>query len=106
MGYLTKYKLTVKRHKGKSFNMPAIQKELRKINQEEVLYAIWPESQKWYNWKTDMVRLSTLHPNAHFILNGEGEESDDLWKAHFVAGKHAMYRPTLKWPRYLEVDLL
>lgn len=37
-------------------------------------------SWKWYHWEEDMKKLCKIFPNILFILNGDGEESDDLWQ--------------------------
>lgn len=42
---------------------------------------------KWYNWKEDMVELSKKFPKMLFKLEGYGEESLDIWIAHFCNGQ-------------------
>jgi len=34
-----------------------------------------------------MRKYSKLHPKLTFIIDGEGEESGDIWKAYFQNGK-------------------
>lgn len=41
---------------------------------------------KWYDWRKDMIALSTLFPNLLFTIKGDGEESDDYWKCYFKNG--------------------
>lgn len=35
---------------------------------------------KWYDWEKDMKVLASRFPNVLFILDGDGEESDDRWE--------------------------
>ena len=42
---------------------------------------------KWYNWQEDMVKISRNHPNTFFVLEGDGEEKGDQWKAYIKNGK-------------------
>jgi len=41
----------------------------------------------WYEWKEDMKKLSTFHPDILFTLNGDGVETPDIWRAYFLGGK-------------------
>lgn len=34
---------------------------------------------KWYDWQTDLIKLSKKHPNLLFIVEGTGESADDMW---------------------------
>ena len=42
---------------------------------------------KWYEHEEEMKALSKEHPHVLFILDGEGEESGDIWRKYFRAGK-------------------
>lgn len=42
---------------------------------------------KWYNSDTDMDKFSKKHPEALFLLEGEGEESPDFWRQYWQNGK-------------------
>ena len=42
---------------------------------------------KWYEHAEDLTLLSEKIPNITFILYGEGEERDDIWKEYFKNGK-------------------
>lgn len=39
------------------------------------------EAIKWYEWESDMAEFSKDFPESWFVLYGEGEERDDMWKA-------------------------
>jgi hypothetical protein len=45
------------------------------------------ESAKWYGHEKDMRAYSVKFPNTIFILEGEGEESGDIWKEYHKDGK-------------------
>lgn len=45
------------------------------------------ESRKWYNYKSDMKKLSLKFPNTYFLLYGVEEEQGDVWKAYFYNGE-------------------
>lgn len=44
------------------------------------------ESLKWYNHKQDMIELSKMFPLCRFILEGQGEEPDDMWREYYLNG--------------------
>ena len=50
-------------------------------------YDPFQESCKWYEWEEDMRKFSARYPEWTFILEGDGEESDDRWRAYFKNGK-------------------
>lgn len=41
---------------------------------------------KWYDWKEDCVRVSLQYPKILIEVEGEGEESRDLWRARVQNG--------------------
>lgn len=60
---------------------------------------------KWYDHVQDMVKLSTLYQDTLFTLEGEGEESGDLWRAYFKNGKHVRNTAKIVFPDFNEEDL-
>jgi hypothetical protein len=42
---------------------------------------------KWYDHEDDMRRLSNVYNDIIFILNGFGEDSEDIWRKYFYNGK-------------------
>ncbi len=42
---------------------------------------------KWYSHRKDMRDFSFRHPDVLFTLNGEGEESGDIWVEYYKGGK-------------------
>lgn len=89
MGYNTRYELKAEFAPHK---LPEVViKEFVSSNQE-ASYCLAPdgtpaESGKWYEHENDLLALSKAHPHLLFSLAGEGEESGDIWKKYFCAGK-------------------
>ena len=50
------------------------------------------ESMKWYEYDADMRKLSERFPYLIFTLDGKGEDSEDLWRAHYYKGKSQLCR--------------
>ena len=48
---------------------------------------LFDDDAKWYTCLEDMKSYSKKHPNVVFCIDGEGEASDDVWKAYFKDGK-------------------
>ena len=90
MGYYTIFKLSTK----DSEITDDIKKELSIINREyfndidyvNELIEGWFEA-KWYEYERDVKILSLKFPTIVFILEGNGEERDDMWVAYFMNGK-------------------
>jgi hypothetical protein len=60
---------------------------------------------KWYNWEEDLRKFSAKFPNVLFLLEGEGEENGDLWKAYFKGGKMQLCKAEVTYPKYDENEL-
>lgn len=59
----------------------------------EVLF--FSDSIKWYDYDTDMADISTDIPNVYFILNGDGEGMDDLWRSYFLNGTERRFNSVI-----------
>lgn len=42
---------------------------------------------KWYDCDNNMIELSKLYPEIMWVVEGDGEESDDYWQTHYYRGK-------------------
>jgi len=42
---------------------------------------------RWYESSDEMKEFSKKHPDALFVMDGDGEESDDFWIAYYLDGK-------------------
>lgn len=56
------------------------------------------ESCRWYEWASEVGALSKQFPYVLFQLEGEGEESGDLWRAYFRAGKVQKVKAIVTFP--------
>lgn len=63
------------------------------------------EECKWYEHDEDMRRFSKKYPNVLFILEGEGEESGDIWKKYYKDGKCQEVQAKLVFEEYDENKL-
>lgn len=98
MGYYTQYTLSWNKNAGPSYD------ELEKLTDENwyvarsgALYT--QEPTKWYDWENDMLLLSLRYPETLFKLDGEGEESGDIWRAFYKGGKQIrLWKPNITPP--------
>lgn len=59
----------------------------------------------WGNFEKDMCELSRLYPNKIFIVDGEGEENDDVWKMYWKNGKFQESNRTVIYEPFDEKEL-
>lgn len=94
MGYYTAYYLTATYESNDGVFPEKLEAEIERMNvfsEKDFDYApnvkAWyaPE-EKWYDCEIDMIKLSKRFPDVFFELSGDGEESDDFWKAYFKNG--------------------
>mgnify|MGYP000905669934 CR=1 FL=1 len=81
MGYYTRHKLEIV--SGDDF-VTDYEQEITDIKDYSSLF---DDEIKWCDCEEDMKAYSKNHPNVVFCINGEGEESRDIWKAYFQNGK-------------------
>lgn len=118
MGYETRYHLEVEKTKIMKEiagidreGMPAtifveeyIDKEKfeREIADLSGYQYLWGDSCKWYDHEVDMRKYSKKFPEVVFKLEGEGEESGDLWVKYFKNGKMQECRARIEYDPYDE----
>lgn len=59
---------------------------------------------KWYDWERDINKVAKANPDVLIILDGDGEESDDLWQYRVkgaVSEYHAFVLPPFTKPELL-----
>lgn len=97
MGYYTKYNLDFTQMKGEKKDYFKLEEEiaaaLKEINPDYFgdcryygLDSLFEKHMKWYESHSDILDLSEKFPGILFELSGEGEDSDDIWKAFFYEG--------------------
>lgn len=59
---------------------------------------------KWYDCYSDMKGYSTKYPNLIFVIEGKGEEHDDIWRAKWQNGKMSLIEPELVWPKWPKME--
>lgn len=55
-------------------------------------------SSKWYSHQKDIEAFSLKHPDATFLLEGRGEDNDDVWRLYVRNGKSVRQTATLTFP--------
>lgn len=99
MGYYTNFTLDCYDNRANSFDISfeadfgkALTAALHEINpgyfdDDFDLKTLSDDSLKWYDHDEDMVKLSLRFPDYTFILEGEGEDNGDLWRAVYHNGQ-------------------
>ncbi|MCY9052493.1 hypothetical protein MOE90_02145 [Bacillus spizizenii] len=103
MGYYTDYKLEID---------PEPIGLLKYLTKNDLLdsylfYALTDRGSemKWYDHEDDMKDISKAFPEALFTLNGDGEESGDVWRKYFKNGKMQTCRAGIVFDEYDEKEL-
>lgn len=87
MGYYTQFTLKIDAEKDVLYDIAVFLKESEEYDFILPMWNDWTDSVKWYSSDEDMKLISKKFPSALFTLNGEGEESGDVWVAYFKNGK-------------------
>lgn len=102
MGYETTFILEADFSK-----VPSEQLELTQLKVEKALYANDYQirlsesfSGKWYDHHDDMLKISSQFPEVLFMLEGNGEENDDIWESEYLNGKHRIRHVELSFPEW------
>ena len=85
------------------------QEEIEETLQEISGYSIGFDrnaSRKWYTHQQDMKELSKIYPETTFLLEGEGEESEDIWRKYFKNGKMQVCKAEIVFPAFDESKLV
>ena len=62
-------------------------------------------STKWYEYDENMKTISKKYPETIFILEGEGEESGDIWKRYYLNGKVQVAEAKISYDEFDEKKL-
>lgn len=71
-------------------------------NLAEQFAADFEQRTKWYDSHENLIEYSKQYPDVIFILSGEGEEAEDLWKSYYKNGKGQQTRAVITYPDYDE----
>lgn len=110
MGYYTTYILGVRAETLNSNEKELLEKSIREINDGypfshySLEFSFETEETKWYSHNTDMLELSSKYPSVEFVLEGYGEEREDIWKKYYKNGKMKRVVPKLVWPDDKEIE--
>lgn len=108
MGYYTDYSLKIE-IPGKKNKHDIIINDLDTITEyswEEVGDKTYSpgDSIKWYDHDSDLKTMSKMprYKDAIFTLDGDGEESGDIWRAFYKNGKTYSWQPQMDYPKFDE----
>lgn len=106
MGYYTYYTLEAKDAKTRTFIDEALEREICERLYEisngafyygDTFYECFGSEHKWYNHQEDMIKLSKEYPDIVFILDGEGEDREDIWRLYVQNGEWEEVRAMIVW---------
>lgn len=110
MGYYTNFDLTVSGFKEKEHKEYF---EFKLYKRNEFWTTQWVDqgdsltkyldSAKWYSWRKDLEDFSKEFPKLLFEVEGEGEESGDIWKARIKNGKVEIVKAEIVFPEFKEI---
>jgi hypothetical protein len=46
------------------------------------------QDMSWYSWNEDIRKFSEKYPDVLFVVDGEGDDTEDLWISYFQNGKN------------------
>lgn len=99
MGYYTQYVFTLE--EGPEEQYRSMTREIDGILSCDDLSLYESVYAKWYDYEEDMERLSRAYPEITVRVNGDGEDSDDLWQDFWYNGKRFSER--VRFADYKEI---
>ena len=85
MGYYTTYSLTLEEGPREQFQR--MLEDIDAMMGDNEMSSFESINAKWYSYETDIKQLSLKYPDIIFRVNGDGEDSDDLWQDFWHNGK-------------------
>lgn len=58
---------------------------------------------KWYGWREELTAVSAKFPNLLFEIEGDGEDSDDFWKARIKNGECEIVKGKIVYPGFQRI---
>lgn len=83
MGYYTKYTL---KSEPNILNTPEFKGKFKELTGNN-FNSLFADSCTWYKHDEDMLKVSKEFDKTLFMLDGEGEESGDIWRTYYFNGK-------------------
>ena len=102
MGYYTTYTLSATQGYDKQ---EEIEEKLQEISGNSIGFGR-DDSYKWYDHEHDMKDISKIYPETTFLLEGQGEESGDIWRKYFKNGKMQVCKAKIVFPAFDESKLV
>ena len=106
MGYYTKYEIAMYPQQNKKNELEIMREIAAKIHNcspEEISdsEAEWclSDHMKWYSHEADMFAVSKMYPEITFVLEGEGEEHEDMWVKYFNNGDFEACYAEITYPQ-------
>lgn len=95
MGYQTRHAIEIF---GEDVDLDKHKHEIGVLSE----YGDWlfEDSVKWYDCDDDMVKHSKRYPDLTFVINGEGEQPDDIWTAYYKNGLYYRGKATIYFPSF------
>lgn len=60
---------------------------------------------KWYYHHSNMIDVSEIYPNTVFMLEGRGEDPDDIWRKYYKNGLSQITDAVITFDKYDESKL-
>ena len=107
MGYYTKF--TLRTEPKTEFDLDELSEMSDGYGWEELGQCVYgiDDCVKWYDHTKHLRKFTKKIKNKNilFILEGEGEESGDIWREYHRNGKSIHYQAILTFPEFKEEDL-
>ena len=98
MGYYTQHDLEV--IDGSNDLIEALINECKEASYALTSNGDCAQECKWYDHRLHLVAFSRKHPEALFMLSGEGEENGDAWREYYRDGKMQLCKAKLVYPEF------
>jgi len=105
MGYYTRFSLNIIGELPIGKNIEDFELEISKKSVYDSDYNLFEDEIKWYDYSDDLKEFSKLYPELIFVVDGEGEESGDIWRAFYKNGKEQLSVPAIIFDEFDETKL-
>lgn len=111
MGYCTKYNLKIEKNNSCFTDSEIFKQTVEKLELGIIDYALDNDLKcynavNWYDHPKHMRAVSSVIKNVLFLLEGEGEESGDIWKEYYLNGKMQRCKVKLVFDEFDKNELI